>query len=63
MESIYLNGSEDVRRASNNIQSSAEIMQTASNNISNSLYEHQRFMTEWLDRFENILIKFEEKNV
>ena len=55
MEHIYLNGSEDVKRASHNIQGSAEIMQSASNNISNSLYDYQVFMTEWLDRFEQIL--------
>ncbi len=55
MDNIYLVGSEDVKRASNNIQSSAEIMQSVANNISNSLSDYQIFMNEWLDRFEVIL--------
>ena len=61
MENIYLIGSEDVKRASNNIQSSAEIMQSVANNISNSLFDHQVFMTQWLDRFEAILKEKEIK--
>lgn len=55
MDSIYLQGSEAVTRASNSMSSSADDMIRASNNISNALSDHQRFLTEWLDRFENIL--------
>ncbi len=55
MERIYLEGSEDVRRASQNMCSASSEMLTASNNISNALYEHQQFLNEWLDKFENIL--------
>ena len=61
MENIYLIGSEDVKKAGYSMQSSAEIIQSASNSLSNSLYDHQLFMTDWLNRFENILTKFEEK--
>lgn len=55
MENIYLSGAEDVRRAGNNISSASQDMIRASNNISNALYDHQRFLTEWLDRLEEIL--------
>ena len=61
MENIYLHGSEDVKVASHNFQSAVQIMQSASNNLSNSLYEHEVFMTDWLDRFENILKENKEK--
>ena len=55
MENMYLIGSEDVKKAGYSIQSSAEIIQSVTNNISNSLFDHQVFMTQWLDRFETIL--------
>jgi hypothetical protein len=55
MEYVYLQGSEDVQRAGNNIASSASLMQSASNNIMGALEQNQRFMTEWLDRFETVL--------
>ena len=55
MENMYLIGSEDVKKAGYSMQSSAEIIQSVGNNISNSLYDYQVFMTQWLDRFEEIL--------
>lgn len=55
MDSIYLQGSEDVLRASRSMSSSADAIQSASNNLSQSLYDHERFLTEWLDRLESIL--------
>lgn len=60
MEYINLNGSEDVLNAGRNISSAADSMTSAANSISNSLYEHQRFLDDWLLRLENILSK-EEK--
>ncbi len=55
MEYVYLQGSEDVQRAGQAMRSSAETIQSASNNLSSAFYEHGRFMTEWLDRLEMIL--------
>jgi len=55
MDYIYLQGSEDVKRAASTIQSAAQTMQSASNNLSQSVYDHQQFLTGWLDRLESIL--------
>lgn len=52
MEQIYLNGSQDVVRAANTISSAADVMNSAANNIANSLYEHQKFLEDWLQRLE-----------
>lgn len=37
------------------MQSAANTIRSASNNISESIYDHEKFLTEWLDRFESIL--------
>jgi len=47
MDSMYLNGSEDVRRAGSAIQSAASDMQSAASNISSALERHQRSMDEF----------------
>lgn len=59
MDYIYLQGSEDVKRAGYNIQSASEQIQSSANTISNALYEHKQFMEEWLNRLENILKNYE----
>lgn len=56
MDSIYLHGSEDVQRAGNRIANAADDFNRAANNIEESNERQRRFMDEWLQRFEAILI-------
>ena len=55
MEYVYLQGSEDVQRAAGAMQSAADTMRSATGNLAGTIEQHERFMTEWLDRFEMIL--------
>ena len=55
MDYVYLQGSEDVQRAAGSMQSAADIMRSASGNLAGTIEQHERFLTEWLDRFEMIL--------
>ncbi len=55
METIHLHGSEDVSRAGHNMRSAAEDMQRAAANIDHSLMIFQRFLDDWLQRFEATL--------
>jgi uncharacterized protein YhaN len=55
MDSIYLHGSEDVRSAASSMRSAADEMQRASSNLVAGLEQHQRFMDDWLSRFEAAL--------
>ena len=52
MESVYLLGSEDVRRASGCMYDAAETMIRAASQIDESLRMHQRFLDDWLSRLE-----------
>ena len=52
MESIFLIGSEDVRRAGNTISSAANTMQSAANSIACSVEDQKRFLEEYIYRFE-----------
>jgi hypothetical protein len=60
MESIYLMGSEDVRSASSTMSRAAEQMQGAASNVASALEQHQRFLDDWLSRFEAALAKTEQ---
>ncbi|KKM26531.1 hypothetical protein LCGC14_1583900 [marine sediment metagenome] len=55
MDYIYLQGSEDVQRAAVAMQSAADTMRSSTGNLASVIEQHERFMTEWLDRFETIL--------
>ena len=55
MNSIYLNGSEDIRNAGHSISSAASEIAHAANIISEALYNHQRYLDDWLDRFKAAL--------
>ena len=55
MNSIYLQGSDDVRSAASIMSSAASEMQRAAANISGALEQHQRFMDDWLYRLEAAL--------
>lgn len=54
-ETMYLVGSEDVSRAASSMRGSAELIERAmsSNNTEWVLEKHQRYMEEWLCRFES----------
>jgi hypothetical protein len=55
MDSIYLHGSEDVSRAAGTMRSAAETMTHVASSISFTLEQHQRFMDDWLYRFQQVL--------
>lgn len=52
---IHLVGAQDVRSAANTMASAAERMADVHNWQSEELTRHRQFMTEWLDRFEQVL--------
>ena len=55
MESVYLNGSEDVMRAGHNIEGAASDMQRAAETISAAFEQQQRWMDDWLHRLKDVL--------
>lgn len=57
MESIYLNGAEDVRSAGNTMSNAADEMKRAAGNIDYTMQQHQRFLDDWLQRFEVVVNK------
>lgn len=52
MDTMYLAGSDEVRSAGNTIRSAAEEMRSAASNIQYALEQHQRFLDDWLARYE-----------
>lgn len=62
MDSIYLNGAEDVRRAANRMAEAADQMSRAASTIDSALERHQRFMDDWLARFERAMSREDEIN-
>jgi len=55
MESIFLMGSEDVSKAGYSMRDAAATMRSAASSIDESLRQHQRFLDDWLQRFEAAL--------
>lgn len=55
---VTLVGSEDVVRAASSMRSSAETIERAASSLSYGLEQHQRFMDDWLQRFEAALAEF-----
>lgn len=51
---VHLLGSEDVQRAGHAIAAAAETMKRAADEMDVALHRHQQFLSEWLDRFEEI---------
>lgn len=49
---ITLLGAEDVRRAASNMTAAAHEMSRAAANIEAALQNHQRFLDDWLMRYE-----------
>lgn len=52
---VTLLGADDVSRAAGRMQSAAEEMQRAASNMDAVLERHQRFLDDWLQRFEAAL--------
>lgn len=52
---ITLLGAEQVQSAANTMRSAADTMGCAANNMSDVLDRNQRFMDDWLLRFETVL--------
>lgn len=59
MESIYLQGSEDVRAAANRMHEAAAQINHAANETASALFQHQQFMDDWLERYACLLTDFE----
>jgi hypothetical protein len=55
VDSIYLHGSEDVSRAASSMSRAADEMQRAASNMAEVLERQQRFLDDWLMRFDAAL--------
>jgi hypothetical protein len=55
MEFIHLSGAETVLDAANAMRCAAEDMKKAANNMEQVLFSNQRFLDDWLNRFEDIM--------
>jgi len=55
MERVYLTGTEDVVRSAHMIRGAADSMLAAGNGIGSALAEHQRFLNDWLIRFQQVV--------
>lgn len=55
MQTTYLIGSDDVKRAARDINTSAEEIKLAASTISYALERHERFMEDWLGRLEAVM--------
>ncbi len=56
MDNIYLQGSDSVERGGNSMRQAAQDMQQAATNIEGALERHQRFMDDWLERYQQMLV-------
>lgn len=52
---VTLLGTEEVRSAANTMSSAADRMRSAADSLDGSLDRHQRFLEDWLQRFETVL--------
>lgn len=55
MEIIHLSGSDDVSRAGHAMQSAATEMKRAASEMSFAFEQHQRFLDDWLSRFQQAI--------
>lgn len=54
-EYMTLVGAEDVSRAGSRMESAANEMSRAASNIDHIMERHQRFLDDWLCRFEEVM--------
>lgn len=57
MEFIHLTGTEDVQRAASQMSSAAHEMKNVASSIEHTFFLHQRFLEEWIQRFEAVIDK------
>ena len=57
MDIVRLIGTEDVIRAGHAMNGAADTMLAAARNMESALVLHQRFMDDWLQRFEAVIAK------
>ena len=57
MDTVRLIGTEDVIRAGHAMNSAADTMLSAARNMDSALVAHQRFMDDWLQRFDAVIAK------
>lgn len=57
----YLLGAEDVKNASHTFSNAVDNFRQSTNYLSEALHLHERFLTEWLDRFETAIQELNEK--
>ena len=60
---VHLIGAEQVSNAAHTMQSAATDMRTAGSRLAESLQQHQRFLDDWLARFESAMTTLENKEV
>lgn len=54
-EYVHLMGADDVRNAGNTMASAASEMRSAASSMAHSFECHQRFLDDWLGRFEAVI--------
>ena len=59
-EFIHLVGADDVRNAASRIALAADTMRHAASSLAFAFETHQRFLDDWLMRFEDVLTKDRE---
>lgn len=55
MDMVHLIGAEQVKNAGHNMQAAATDMQNAASWMIEAFQQHQRFLDDWLARFEAVL--------
>ena len=58
---VTLVGAEEVSRASCNMRDAASTMSSAAGNLDDVMSRHQRFMDDWLIRFEDAVARIGAK--
>lgn len=58
MEYVHLIGAERVESAAQTMRSAADEMTRAAQSIEHHLWQHQRFLDDWISRFETAVEKF-----
>jgi hypothetical protein len=54
---ITLLGAEQVQSAANTMRSAADTMGCAVNNLDSMMERNHRFMNDWLQRFEDVVVR------
>ena len=55
LDFIHLAGADDVARAGSAMRQAAEEMQRAASNLAAALAMHERWMDDWLSRFQSVM--------